>query len=917
MSGHKRVHRSPGLPVVYAPTPFARSGRFEFLPQGLSLAEIAARMDVPGWFLDHGEILINGEPVARQWWPHVRPRADREIMVTLRVRLGNPGGGGGGQKNVATIVATVALIAAATAISYGALGPAGLALLGPAFAAGGTGATATALAVTVIGSLAIHALALPAVKPPKRDNADEQRGANIGANVIDPDGSVDRVVGTYKVFPKMVAPPWIEIVKDDEIAEGVYALSGPHKWEDIRVDNVPAAEIAGLHVETREGWDNDVPLGMIQRYGRMDTPQIEITQHKVDATNSDLLDDHWTPEIDLPLWHSQVTRLNSDGESPDEIHLHLLFPQGLYNTLDDTQLVTVAVRLRMRILGTSAWINLPEVHIFDLRRTPIRVTIRLVWGDPYGPDDGGFSGLYPAFFTNIPNQTTLTPSDVGAWDADASWPHGAGVKVTDRVRKSGHLYSIFLDPAVFPLGNRWEVSVKRSAAFKFLDFDNTNYQIAGVVYSLFDYRTESGGFGTTIAKINYKQVNNPSNCVWMRFGCLWNQAPVRRPGFALLGVRGLNVNIQRVSALASGYVRDYDSGPGTWTKWTTTSNPAPHFRDVAVGELVDDPLPEPALDDPQMIAWRTKCAANDWTADLVLSGDDARNALSRLASCGRARWYQADKLSVVIDYDRSAEAITQLFTPINSNNFRWEKVLGKRPDGLILNWIDRLNDYQTGRPIVVLRDGVAEEDAALFETVTVEKIDQDKVEAEGAYMLKAREARDIVYYGDVDFEGLIARNGDLVGIAHDTVAEHSQSARITAINLNGGGNVESLDLDAKVAVRWSEALFDQADLFVLSDLFHAGENTGAAIQLKHGGVRVEPLAHGATGAPGTGVQTDEIQTIIFATPFAPPSGLALDRVVAIGRLSHERIDLVIKEITRGRDETATLAMLDVANEIHA
>jgi hypothetical protein len=901
------------LPVVFSLAPFTRTGRFAELPQGLTLAAVAEVMAVPSWFAEYGEIVVadgrpNPEPIPREWWPRVRPRSDRPVMVTLRMRVGFGGSGQGGQKNTATIIATVALIAAATAISYGALGPTGLALLGPSFAAGGTGANLTALAVTVAGSLAIHALALPAVRPPRREETTE-RGANIEANVIDPDGVAERVCGTRKIFPKMACFPWIEIVGDDEIAEGVYVLAGPHKWTDIRVSNVPANEIAGLTLDTREGFEGDEPFGMIQRYGRMDTPQMEMSTYNIKdtAASSDKLEHPETPEIDLPKWQSQVSRVNNNGESPDEIHLHILFPQGLYNTNDPDVAVRVPIRLRMRILGTTAYINLPEVHIAGLKRQPTRVTIRLVWGPAYGPDDGAFTffatGLFPAYFSNIPNQA-VAPTNLGAWAADASWPV-TGFKVTDGVRKSRNLYSIFLDEGVFPRGERWEVSMQRGATLKDVDFNITTYEKSGVLLSLFDYKISGSD-----ALIAAGQSNNVGNSVWLRFGNLWNKPPITRPGYAVLGLRGVNVNVQRVSALASGYVQDWD---GTkWRLWTTTSNPVPHFRDCAIGDIVDNPFRAEALDDAKMLAWRTLCDDNDWTADLVLSGDDVRNAWSRLAACGRARWYQAEKLSVVVDYDRSAEAISQLFTPVNSNGFRWEKLNTRRPDGLILNWTDRLNDYQSGRPIVVYREGVAAEDATLFETVTLDgKIDEAKVAADGAYMLKAREARDIVYYLDADIEAMIATNGDVIGVAHDTIEQHSIAARIASIGIDGfSGNVTALTLDAPVSIFSSGPLFATADLYASTDVYDLGETMGAAIALENGGVLVKALdIYGSSPI--------ETPTLIFAVPFAPPADLAVDRVVTIGPLGRERVDLVLKEITRGRDETATLVMVDVANEIHA
>lgn len=880
--------------LIYAPHPFARSGFHTAIPQGLTIREVIGLVpSLPAWFDEHGEILINGKPCPREWWGRVKPRSDRTVMVEMRMRLH---GGGSTGKNIATIIASVALIAVATWITAGGAAP----FLGSAFAAGTFGATATAFAVTTVGALALRAL-VPPPATPKTPDQPRLGQASLSGNVIEPDGVFPRVLGKRKIFAPMATFPWIEIVLQDEVVEGTYALSGPHQWTDLRADGQKFNQIDGLEYETREGWDDDPPLSMIQRYGRMDTPQIELSEHQMQQDNGDRIENQSNPESDLPRWHGQVSRFD-----PDEIHLHALFPQGINVPDDLTTKIGVALRLRMRGLGQSGWLNLPEIHFRGNKTWPLKFYIKLFFGGPPIPVNpiANFpanNGPYVAF-GNVPDQASLNPSDVGAWVADASFPL-SGIRVSDRVQLNQDGVVFYLDTAAFSPGFKWEVQVMRSYTYNASDFNVTNYQLSGTVQALFAYKISGG-----LAVVAGDQLKRMGKCVWMRFGSLYNRYPIGRPGFALLAVRGTSINLQRISAIAAGYVQDRDAGE--WGLWKTTSNPAPHFRDIAVGNIIDDAMSVDLLDDAAMVAWRTACIDNNWTCDLIIDGKDARDVLALIAACGRARWYMADLFSVVVDKDRTGEAEKQCFTPVNSNGFRFEKMFDKPIDGLILEWFDKAIDYDTGDPIIVYRDGVTPELAKLFETVTIEgKVEHDKVEDEGRFMLAVRDQRSAAYYLDADFESVISRNGDVVAIAHDVIEEHSRAARIVPDTFTEiAGLMTGMSLDAKVPVYDNTPIYDVADLFAHPDLFHLGEVTGIAIQLAHGGVLVKQLA-GGTGA--------EVDIVTFETPFAQPPDLKDDRPVAVGRLGHEKGRYIIRDIGRGRDFTATLTLVDEAPEIHA
>jgi hypothetical protein len=147
------------VPVVYRPHPFMADRIMETMAEGLTVAEIVERMpELPLDFAEFGMVVISGDPVPREMWRYVRPkpdRPDRPIIVNLVVNL-QVGGSSGG---VWRTVAAVAIVVAAAVISAGALGPAGFGLLGPAFAAGQTGAVLLSAGVAHGGGLARGALA--------------------------------------------------------------------------------------------------------------------------------------------------------------------------------------------------------------------------------------------------------------------------------------------------------------------------------------------------------------------------------------------------------------------------------------------------------------------------------------------------------------------------------------------------------------------------------------------------------------------------------------------------------------------------------------------------------------------------------------------------------------------------------------
>ena len=154
------------VPVVWAQRPFAgpfHMRTLDAVARMPTIAEIVAEIppdELPRGFAELGEVRINDEIVPRGLWHLVRPRwhPDRDTVVTLHVPLTGPGGGGGSSggssgKSTIALVASIAVLLVASAVSGGLLGLPGIGIL----SAGAVNAIAGA-AIGPGGTLKISAL---------------------------------------------------------------------------------------------------------------------------------------------------------------------------------------------------------------------------------------------------------------------------------------------------------------------------------------------------------------------------------------------------------------------------------------------------------------------------------------------------------------------------------------------------------------------------------------------------------------------------------------------------------------------------------------------------------------------------------------------------------------------------------------
>ncbi len=860
-----------------------KTGRFS---PGVTLADIGDRLLPRGFAAEQGFARINGHEINPVLWRAVRPKDGVVIEFGHHVT----GGGDNSGKNVLGIVAALGLTALTGGIAAGAIFGGASSAVGAALGIGATaGAQLLAGGVGLIGSLLLNGLTPPPTLA-GGSQADPQRNASATGNTLEPNGPMWRVVGERRVSPPLLSQPLITLDGQDEVAEIVCGLAGPHRLQDIRIGSAAADGMAGVEIETREGWPGDSRLRILTRYGYTTTVNSELPGHRVENDNQQQLDSSIDVAQAVPQAVVYATR-----QAPDEHQIQIAFPQGLGRPSNEGDQVRVPLRLRIRPSG-GTWRNLPELHYRagDIRL--LRASIRLIWGDDGGAaaEASGKAGWVEARIAS-PAQT-VAPETTG-WTADSYFDAGSGDDYltfnnlgTTAVQ---HVYTdrfearIYLDPAEFTPG-KWEVEVTRGCALREAVWSSSAYTVSGSVRDLFAY-TGSG-------QIAFSREGLADTLAVIRSVSIWNDSPVQTDRVALIAVKARNVQLQEVSALAGGYVRDW--GGSAWDTWTVSSNPAPHLRDIFVGRENMDPVPEAMIDDTDMmVPWRTRCAAAGYECNAIIQGQTVATAASIVAGCGFGRPYLSDVFGVVWDRDRSADSPVQLFTPRNARGLTMDKGNARLPDGLRVTFDDSAQDW-TPRQITVWRSG-ANRYSGLTEQVRYEGIDTEAAaRARAAYDLDVLVRRSILYSFDAPPEAIVARRGDLIAIGHDVLSEQHGYARVVA------GGADAVTLDASVPLINEPDLYAASDLYAIADLWLAGLTSAAAIRRSDGTVDVV-LLDCATG--------ESADLAFAATTTHVPEGA----LIAVGPHTTEVLRLIVAGVAPQDGLDATVTCIDEAPELFA
>jgi hypothetical protein len=906
------AHPIQGIPLVGL-APFSGATHLDLLTNGEWLDQAIARLaDLPDRFQTHGIVYVAQgaklQEVPRHFWARgkvsfrlrLKPVEGAPVRVILAMAPGRGGAGKGG-KSLITIVATLALLAVGTFITGGGLAG----LLGTGFAAGSTGAQALAAGVTFLGRLAISLAAKPAGRS-SNDATDAGLGsASASGNVVAPGQSFDYVAGRVKCFPKMASYPLVELEGDDELVEASYMFEGPHELRDIKLEGTRITEVTGVTFIADEGTSAS-PVRLLQRYGYQTTPQIELKAHARDKVNVTRLANQGAPEASLP----QPTIVTSKND-PDEIWLQLLWPANFGTQSGGTEMI-MPFRLKMRIQGTDQWINLPELmfHSSTTGRMSKKIVLKWQAAAPSIVDQPFKNGAWHSFHT-VPVQNLPSPNNgVGGWNAHASFVGGAAINATARVERRTDGFVVYLDPAVFPRGHRWDVSIMRGCITAVNDWaatagvvDPTTYTIAsGFIYSLFDYFNQAGIYYTANGTQNYT-TSTVESCILMRVASVWNRPPLPKPGNATIEVRGRNVNVTQLSVLAAALVAPWN---GTRFEGVAPSeNPADHYFEVLTGQRTAKPLREDLVNVPQLGQWHAENETAGRKVALILSGRTWEDSLDAIASAGLARRQEGRFFGITRSRDTFSLGVAQrqVFNHLNMISFNWVKSFDTTPDAVRVSFRNRALDFEQDERLV-MRPGLTAGDVKLIVQQEADAI-ADEAQLVGFYELYLQAAyyRDHLFTLETWFEGVAAEPGDIICVNDMILEETHVSARISQVLRDGAGDITGLVLDTELDANIETGLESVAALEAVDDLRLQGVSLGCMIMTSTG-ITVQPIDQ---------VDAGELE-ITFEAPFTNPD-VAEGQVVSIGRRGLEAHRFEVTDIEPSAERFFTLTLAPEAPEM--
>lgn len=865
-------------------TLFSEDADIRAFPPGTTIAEIVASFDTPLEFGTHGAVYFKrngreqGDLVKRRNWRRIKPKSGASLFISVVPHEG--GGGGNSSKQIFMLVAAIALIALTAWVGGG-----GLAFLAPSIF-GGAGAHVAAAAIAVAGSAALSLLSHPSAGTPSAAagvSADTQQlgVSGISQNTISAYNQVPAVRGIIRVSPPLLARPYTTINSNDEVLHLICGVVGPCDISSIKVNETDITDLPSgvITVETRQGFDSDLELTLIRECVFQENINVVMSQHRLQADQITLVSPASGSYPKAAIYRS--------ARETDLFRLTLNFAGGLAN-FNDSSDVAVPFRIRIRRVGDSPdqWIKLPEIHINASRRDPFRQEIWLQWGQD--ADEAVLRAVQPSppLFKRIyfkdPEWTANSYFDDGT--------AGATAVTTKHVYPGTDGMTFFLDEDTFPQG-QYDVEITRG----FSDAAS-NYTDSSYTSGLFTSRTVSGSIESIPTQANRSQSVAVENYASFR-----NEYPIATRGLALIAVEARNLQINSISAIFGSIVGG-----------VVTNDPGALLRDVWTGSQNARPLDSSQIED--LTPLTTHCTAKGLTCNHVITEGSVDQASALIAACGDAILRRSDKFGVVIDMDRTAEAVTAFFQPGNMTGpLTVAKTFVTGARALVPSFNDQAQDYQSRElELPVFDDGVSSDEDTLTEAVAYDGLTTETLVTRRARLdLRRARMRTLKYTWETHLHHIRSKKGAMVGLQHDVLLNHIATGRVKSFVSSGSPpHLTSITLNTDIL---DQPAAGYASVWAVPNWWGLGSvwnltnfPMGMQIQLEDGSVVTIPIAS-ISG-----------RTVTVSAAFDTPSGLHATSstnggsLVAIGPLASETRRVILTNVAPKDDFFASLEAVDEA-----
>lgn len=210
---------------------------------GEALSSIVDKIGFDPILRAHAVAVIDGVEVPVDAWVDTRVRDGQHVAICVV-----PQGGGEDGNKILTTILTIFIMVAAFWVSGGGLAP----FLGAMFAKGTIGAAVASAAISTLGGLAIQALVKPPAAALGQDKINPVYAIDGAGNQFVPFEPITFSVGRRRVFPRLAARGFQELVGDDFYYRLVVEW-GPIGIDlsDIRFGDTPLSAIDGVQQQHR------------------------------------------------------------------------------------------------------------------------------------------------------------------------------------------------------------------------------------------------------------------------------------------------------------------------------------------------------------------------------------------------------------------------------------------------------------------------------------------------------------------------------------------------------------------------------------------------------------------------------------------------------------------------------------------
>ena len=842
---------------------------------------------------------VNGEEIEADKWDSYIPKAGEFVEFLVA-----PKGGGGGGKNVLSMVLMVAVIAlsvitmgGATAAAAGVFGAefAGTTIYGAAAtsfvsigaATASTAATVVgsmaAMAVMAVGSYAVSKICPTTVSPQQSASSQGAQSSptysiNGSSNSANPYGYVPLVLGRFRYAGPLGAKSWTKQIGDDQYFNMLVIWGHADMTaKDFRIGDTPLSEFKNVsHIFHGASTGNDL------KYFNK-----SYNEQSIGAAL----------EYNVP-----VVRYIGECNS---ISVDIYFPALADASTGETKGTDVTFRIEYALEGTENWRSYststrffaPEQYIDCYTGANADDAWCTADGTWHISQDNGGASERPASYIGINDPNWETPplekykdkhKHHEWWFRDAWYDAGAtkdiviGAATTSPITRSFE-WSV-------PHG---EYKVRITRVSKDLKketvYDDATWSVARAI-------TNRPAFNTPVpvccSELRIRASEQLSGYV-SDFNALCTS---RFPIYDRYDADGDKVKNQ------TGWIKDDVDDDGTKEYVVgETVNPADHIRYLLTSRhALVNPYTENKIDETSLATFAEYCTKSKYHFNLVCDSEaSAWNRLTAVASAGRgAITTDKDGLFGVM-VDNADKAITQMFTPRNSWGFSIERAFYTLPHALRVSFYDENDDYKQKEGFIYA-DGYNKNNATdIIEWSMTGKTNWEDNYRMGRYYLASIKLRPVTVTLSTDWEWMMCRRGDVVGVSHDVLMNTFGTARIVALIYKDDDDnqyyvtreeeIPSTTVALPIGVRIDDTV-----------VFSEKADYGIAIRSKTGKVLTYRIQHTLNA---------ETADLIFRTTITAAQCPYLGALVSVSTMGNETSQYLVAAINVSDNNSAELTLV--------